>query len=272
LAGQGESEEEIMNQKGTYIDGRMLCLGIAKAVSRSEEPLLCLIKQNKLTLVAVSGLRLVVSQDARLPRPVEGSIAFVIPPLVAEMLACETVCRQTGVELLMRGQDVSMRLIDALGKYELRWKSDFATFKGPEAFAQMIQAPRTVVSVPHLRFSDAAHQAVAKLGYIHADRQIPPNKLAILIDLNLGRLLVDGEEIAATEHRRFYFDPRLVIRALEFLKEETLRVGITALPGDTRRGYLSLISKDGEWTVHCSLLSIGKDTQRLYPLSSRRNR
>jgi len=258
-----------MNQRGTYIDGKMLCRGIAKAVSRSEEPLLCLIKENKVTLVAVSGLRLVVSQDARLPRPVDGSIAFVIPPLVAEMLACETVCQQTGVELVMRGQDVTVRLIDALGKYELRWRSDFASFTGPEAFAQMVQAPRTVVSVPHLRFSDAAHQAVAKLGYMHADRQIPPNKLAILIDLNLGRLLVDGEEIATTEHRRFYFDPRLVIRALEFLKEETLRVGITALPGDTRRGYLSLISRDGEWTVHCSLLSIGKDTQRLYPLSSR---
>lgn len=261
-----------MDQRGTYIDGKVLCTGIAKAVSRSEEPLLCLLREHKMTLVAVSGLRLVVSQDAHLSTPVVGNIAFVIPPLIAEMLACETVCGQTGVEVVLRGQDVVVRLIDSLGKYELRWKSDFATFKGPEAFAQMIRLPRTVVSVPHLRFSDAAHQAVAKLGYMHADRQIHPNKLAILIDLNLGRLLVDGEEIAATEHRRFYFDPRLVIRALEFLKEDTLRVGITPLPGDARRGYLSLISRDGEWTVHCALLSIGKDTQRLYPLGSRRDR
>lgn len=261
-----------MDQKGIYIDGNVLCAGIAKAVSRSEEPLLCLIREHQMTLVAVSGLRLVVSQDAQLSTPVVGNIAFVIPPLVAEMLACETVCRQTGVEVVLRGQDVVVRLIDSLGKYELRWKSDFATFRGPEAFAQMVHPPRTVVRVPHLRFSDAAHQAVAKLGYMHADRQIHPNKLAILIDLNLGRLLVDGEEIAATEHRRFYFDPRLVIRALEFLKEESLRVGITPLPEDARRGYLSLISRDGEWTVHCALLSIGKDTQRLYPLSSRRDR
>jgi hypothetical protein len=261
-----------MDHKGTYIDGNVLCAGIAKAVFRSEEPLLCLIRENQMTLVAVSGLRLVVSQDARLTRPVVGNLAFVIPPLVAEMLACETVCSQTGVELALHGQDVVVRLIDPLGHYELRWKSDFAKFKGPEAFAQMVRPPRTVVSVPHLRFSDAAHQAVAKLGYIHADRQIHPNKLAILIDLNLGRLLVDGEEIAATERRRYYFDPRLVIRALEFLKEETIRVGITALPGDARRGYLSLISRDGDWTVHCALLSIGKDTQRLYPLSSGRSR
>lgn len=261
-----------MDRKGTYIDGKMLCTGIAKAASRSEEPLLCLIRENRITLVAVSGLRLVVSQDARLPNAVAGNVAFVIPPLVAEMLSCETICSQAGVELVVHGQDVTVKLIDPLGKYELRWKSEFATFKGPEAFPKMVQVPRTVVSVPHLRFSDAAHQAVAKLGYIHVDREIPPNKLAILIDLNLGRLLVDGQEIAATEHRRFYFDPRLVIRALEFLKEETLRVGITALPGDTRRGYLSLISRDGAWTVHCALLSIGTDTQRLYPLSSSRNR
>jgi hypothetical protein len=107
---------------------------------------------------------------------------------------------------------------------------------------------------------------------MHADRRINPTKLAILIDLNFGRLLVDGEEIVTTESHRYYFDPRLVIRALEFLKEETLRVGITPLPINRRRGYLSLLSKDGDWQVHCALLSIGQDTQRLYPLSPGRNR
>ncbi len=260
-----------MDQR-TYIDGKILCTGIARAVFRSEQPLLCLVRENRITLVAVAGLRLVVSRDARLPTPVAGNLAFIIPPLVADLLACETVCNQAKVELMLQGQDVIARLTDSMGKYELHWKSDFAAFSGPEEFAQMVQPPRTVVSVPSLRFSDAAHQAVAKLGYIHADRQINPNKLAILLDLNLGRLLVDGEEIATTERRRYFFDPRLVIRALEFLKEDTLRVGITPLPGDIRRGYLSLMSSDGEWTVHCALLSIGKDTQRLYPLSPARNR
>jgi hypothetical protein len=101
---------------------------------------------------------------------------------------------------------------------------------------------------------------------MHASQQISPTKLAMLVDLNFGRLRVDGEVIVTTESRRFFFDPRLVIRAMEFLKEETIGVGITPLGADARRGCLSLLSTDGDWTVHCALLSIGRDTQRLYPL------
>lgn len=261
-----------MQEKRMYIDGKMLCAGVQKASSRTEEHLLCLIKADKITLVAVSGLRLVVSWEARLRNPASGNLAFLIPPLVARVLSYEAVCAQVGIEFTMQGQHAAAKLTDHLGSYEIRWQSDFSTFKGPAEFAHLIQAPSTLVSVPHLRFSDASHQAVAKLGYMHADRQINPTKLAILIDLNFGRLLVDGEEIVTTESHRYYFDPRLVIRALEFLKEETLRVGITPLPTNHRRGYLSLLGRDDDWTVHCALLSIGQETQRLYPLSPGRNR
>jgi hypothetical protein len=261
-----------MQEKRTYVNGKMLCAGIQKAASRTEEPLLCLIKENKITLVAVSGLRLVVSWEARIREPAPGNLAFLIPPLAAKLLSYEGICAHVGIGFTMQGQHVTAQLADRVDSCEFRWQSDYSSFKGPAEFAHLIQAPRTLVNVPHLRFSDASHQAVAKLGYMHADRRISPTKLAILIDLNFGRLLVDGEEIVTTESHRYYFDPRLVIRALEFLKEETLRVGITPLPSNHRRGYLSLLSKDGDWTVHCALLSIGQDTQRLYPLSPGRNR
>ncbi|MGD9144064.1 MAG: hypothetical protein PVI80_00755 [Anaerolineae bacterium] len=261
-----------MQEKRTYVDGKTLCMGVQKASSRTEEPLLCLIKADRLTLVAVSGLRLVVSWEAQLREPAPGNLAFLIPPLAARFLSNEGICAQVGIGFTMQGQQVTAQLSDHTGDYEFRWRSDFSSFKGPAEFAHLIQAPRTLVNVPHLKFSDASHQAVAKLGYMHADRRISPTKLAILIDLNFGRLLVDGEEIVTTESHRYYFDPRLVIRALEFLKEETLRVGITPLPTNHRRGYLSLLSQDGDWRVHCALLSIGQDTQRLYPLSPGRNR
>ena len=101
---------------------------------------------------------------------------------------------------------------------------------------------------------------------MHATRQISPTKLAMLVDLNYGRLRIDGEVIATTQNRRFFFDPRLVIRALEFLRQGIIEVGITPLPGEERRGYLSLQTIEGEWKVRCALLSIGKDTQKLYPL------
>ena len=144
-------------------------------------------------------------------------------------------------------------------------------FPAPEAFSQLIQVPEALVEVPHLRFSDAVHQAVAKLGRMEAEEQVAPTKLAILIDLDFGRLRVEGEEIVTTASHQFYFDPRLVIRTLEFLKEKTFRVGISPLSGG-RRGYLSVVSDHDGWTMHCALLSIGTDTQQLYPLPPGRNR
>jgi len=261
-----------VEKKQALVDGGVLCTGIQKAMSCTSEPLLCFIRKRKITLVAVSGLRLVITWEARLSQAPDENLAFLLPPIVADLLSCKTVCDQGEILLATRGQSAIARLTDHLGSYDLHWKSDLASFSGPRELANILQAPRELVSVLHLSFSDVAHQAVAKLGCMHATRQINPTKLAMLVDLNFGRLRVDGEVIVTTQSRRFYFDPRLVIRALEFLKEETIGVGIAPLRGEERRGCLSLLSTDGEWTVHCALLSIGRDTQKLYPLPPGRNR
>lgn len=260
-----------MNHHSLQIDGQRLCKGLQQAVSRSEEPILCLIKADTIRFVAVSGLRLIISWQTRLSEPAPANLAFVIPPFVAELLAGEVVCSQGSVELAVRGQDLIAHFTDHLGSYEVGWKSDLSHFPAPEAFGQIIVVPDALIEVSYLRFSDATHQAVAKLVHMEADEQINPTKLAILIDLDFGRLRVDGEEIVTTAARQYYFDPRLVIRALEFLKNRNLQVGITPLPGE-RQAYLSLLAEGDDWTTHCSLLSIGKDTQQLYPLPAGRDR
>lgn len=261
-----------MEKKQVVVDGTVLCTGIQTATSCTSESLLCLVRKSGIMLVAVSGLRLVISWEARLAQPPAENLTLLLPPVVAELLSCKTVCDQAKVVLATRGHSAIARLTDHRGNYDLHWKSDLASFSGPRELAYLLQAPRALVNVSHLSFSDAAHQAVAKLGCMHATKQINPTKLAMLVDLNFGRLRVDGEVIVTTQSRRFFFDPRLVIRALEFLKEETISVGITPLRGEERRGCLSLVSTDAEWTVHCALLSIGKDTQKLYPLPPGRNR
>jgi hypothetical protein len=254
-----------------YIDGTALCTGVQHATSRSEEPVLCLIKADTITFVAVSGLRLIISWRTKLPKPVAGNFAFVIPPLIAELLSCEAICAQVGVEFGLQAGQAIARLTDHLGSYDIRWKSDVGAFPAPEAFGHLIQIPEALVEVSHLKFSDATHQAVANLVQMESEEQISRSKLAILIDLDFGRLRVEGEEIVTKEAHQFYFDPRLVIRALEFLKENTLRVGITPLMAG-RRAYLSLVCDQDGWTIHCALLSIGMDTQKLYPLPPGRNR
>jgi hypothetical protein len=260
-----------MEEQHLRIDGNVLCKGLELASSRSAEPILCLIRSDAIRFIAVSGLRLIVSWETRLRQPVDGGLTFIVPPLVAELLSAEAICSQVEVALAMRGQAVITRLTDHLGDYEIRWKSDLASFPAPEAFGQLIAVPDALMDVPYIRFSDAIHQAVAKLVRIEADEQINPSKLAILIDLDFGGLRVNGEEIVTAESRRYYFDPRLVIRALELLKQRNLRVSITPLGGQ-RRAYLSLLSQEEAWSVHCSLLSIGLDTQRLYPLPPGRDR
>lgn len=261
-----------MEEKRAVVAGAVLCAGIQKATSCSSEPLLCLVRRSGIMLVAVSGLRLVVSWEAGLSRFPAQNVVFMVPPTVAGLLSSEAICGEVQVELVTRDHLAIARLTDRWGSYDLAWKSDLASFSGPRELAYLIQEPRGLVNVPHLNFSDAAHQAVAKLGCMHASRRISPTKLAMLVDLNYGRLRVDGEVIVTTQSRRYFFDPRLVIRALEFLREGIIGVGITPLPGGDRRGYLSLQTTDAEWRVHCALLSIGKDTQKLYPLPAVRNR
>lgn len=261
-----------MEEKQAVVDGAVLRTGIHKASSCTSEHLLCLVRKTRIMFVAVSGLRLVVSWGARLPQAPTENLALLLPPLAAELLSCEAVGDQAGVVLTTRGQSALARLTAHSGSCDVHWKSDLTSFSGPRELADLLQVPLELVSVPHLSFSDAAHQAVAKLGCMHATKQINPTKLAMLVDLNYGRLRVDGQVIVTTQSRRFFFDPRLVIRALEFLKEGTIEVGITPLRGEERRGYLSLLSTEGEWTVLCALLSIGKDTQKLYPLPPVRNR
>jgi hypothetical protein len=260
-----------MEEQHFSVDGRTLAKGLQQASARSEEPILCLIKSNTIKFVAVSGLRLIISRETRLGQPVAGSVAFVVPPLIADLLSGDVTLSQMAVGFTMQGTNVSARLTDHLGSYEVRWQLDIAAFPAPEAFGQIVRVPDALLEVSYIKFSDALHQAVAKLVRMEADEQISPTKLAILIDLDFGGLRIEGEEIVMADSRQYYFDPRLVIRALEFLKQRNLRVSVTPLPG-RQRAYLSLLAEEEGWTVHCSLLSIGKETQKLYPLPPGRNR
>lgn len=258
-------------QNRLYIEGNLLSTGIRKATSRSEDPILCLIKPDTIKFVALSE-QLTISWEAQLPQPAQGHLVFLIPPLVAQLLSSEAVRSQVGVEVITHGEDVVARLIDHLGHYEICWKSDLTTFPAPPEFSDLIKVPKALIDVLYIKIADATHEAVAKLVHMEADEQIHRTKLAILIDLDFGRLCVDGQEIVGIESSRYYFDPRLVIRALECIRDRIVHVGVTPSKRGGRRAYLSLLATQDVWTVHCALLSIGRDTQMLYPLPPGRGR
>jgi hypothetical protein len=260
-----------MEYKSVRVAGQVLSTGIRQAIARSEDSLICFVKPDSIRFVAVSGLRMVVSWETQLQPPATGSSVFLVPPMIADLLMSESVRSQSSVEISRRGKDVLLRLVDHLGSHEIRWKSDLASFPAPPEFSELLKVPDVLIDVPYLRISDAIHQAVAKLVRLESDEQVSQSKLAILIDLDFGRLSVNGQEIVVGKSRQYYFDPRLVIRALEVIKDRTIRVGISPIQ-DVPRAYLSFLAEQEGWTVQCSLLSIGTDTQKLYPLPPGRNR
>jgi len=258
-----------VTEKRVFLDGNILWSGVTQAISRSQDPVLCIIRPSDVTFAAVSGLRLVVSWQFQLSETLPVGAVFVIPPTIASFLMAEAV--RTRVELAIRGRAVTLALQDEMGRYELRWHSDVASFPAPQAFNRMLIVPDNLVEVSYISISDAAHRAVAKLATMESVEQIHRTKLAILVDFSRSRLVINGQEILSGPQARYYFDPRLIIRALEFLKTDTVRVGVTPLLGVNHRGFLSIVTEQNGYRVHCALLSIGMATQKLYPLPPGRN-
>jgi len=216
-----------------------------------------------MNFVAPGGLRLVVLWQFDLKRSLSDSAVFTIPPMIASFLASEAI-RNT-IEIEVDEDMVTVVTQDRWGRYELRWPSDVSAFSAPEEFSRLLARPSHLTEVSYLHLSDIVHEAVAKLVPMESERQIHPTKLAVLIDFGSPTLRVDGQEIEVGTRNQYYFDPRLIIRALEFIKSDTVQVGLTKVTEPTR-AFLSILAKQDDYTIHCALLSIGVDTQRLYPL------
>jgi len=245
------------------VDGDVLWTGIRRAASRTKEPILCILKGKAMNFVAPGGLRLVVLWQFDLKRSLSDSAVFTIPPMIASFLATEAI-RNT-IEIEVDEDMVTVVTQDRWGRYELRWPSDVSAFTAPEEFSRLLARPSHLMEVSYLHLSDIVHEAVAKLVPMESERQIHPTKLAVLIDFGSPTLRVDGQEIEVGTRNQYYFDPRLIIRALEFIKSDTVQVGLTKVTEPTR-AFLSILAKQDDYTIHCALLSIGVDTQRLYPL------
>ncbi len=247
----------------------MVRLGLRRAMARSSTAVLCVVQSRSIRMVGVSGRRLVVSWEHALMGP--GAAAgrpvqyFIFPPLIVQLLIGSAAQNLTRMRLGMAGKDVCLTMTDSGGSYELRWRADPNSFEAPPELAHMLTVPDGLIEVSYLSLSDAAHQAVANLVMLHATQDVPPNKLAILVDFSPSKLVLNGQTILHGLRGRHFFDPRLIIRALEFIKARTVRVGVNPIPG-TSRAVLTMLAEQEDWRVHCSLLSIGPDTQKLYPL------
>jgi hypothetical protein len=251
-------------------DGRLLWEGVRRASHCSEEPILGIAMGGHLTFVASSSIRLFVSWRFPLSAVEHVPFVFGIPPMIVDHLISAPAYRDSMVTLALNGKEVSLLSSDEAGPYELRWRFDLNQFPAPPEMSRLLVPSSHLIRLDHLALSDSVHQAVAKLVDIESGQGIHRTKLAILLGLTHGHLVVDGREIHPQTIDEYYFDPRLIIRALEYVHARQIEVGITEL--GSRRASFSIVERQPDCVTHCALLSIGLDTQRLYPLPPRARR
>jgi len=233
-------------------------------MTRSRDALLCVAGPRSIRFIGISSPRMMVSWEHPLTGP-DSPQFYVLPPLVTHLLTSALGQELARITLGTAGKSVTLGMTDEHGQYEMRWPADLRQFLAPPEFSHMLAMPKGMVTINYLSLADAAHQAVADLVNMQSAQNIPADKLAILVDFSASRLTLDGRTIVHGTSGTFYFDPRLIIRALEVIKSNILRVGMTPLP-TAHRAVLTLVADQGDWHVQCALLSIGADTQKLYPL------
>jgi hypothetical protein len=250
------------------LDGQVLWDAVRQASIHSDVSILGIAQGHNLTFVALNGANLVISWRFRLPMPAGGSSVFLIPPMIAGHLL--TALPQIGgpVDLTLNRHEASLTAHDEVGRYELRWRYDLHGFPAPPGMSNLLEPPSTLIRLTYLDLADSIHQAVAKLGAFESQQPIHRTKLAIQICLSDGRLIVDGQEIGDQAPSVYYFDPRLLVRALECVRTAQVEVGLSQL--DSQRGYLSLVDHQPDCVMHCTLLSISLNMPWLAPLPSGR--
>jgi len=257
-----------MNLLPVQIEPRVMRIGLKRAMTGSRDNLLCVIGPTSVRFIGIGGLRMMVSWEHALSGPAQARVC-VFPAFVSRLLTGALSQEITQAALSIAAQETVLEFADKDGPYALHWPADLRQFLAPPEFAHMLAVPKHMLNLSYLSLSDAAHQAIAKLVNLQAMRNLPTEKLAILVDFSIRRLVLDGRPIVPGVTGAFYFDPRLIIRALELIKSSTLHVSVAPLPV-AHRAVLTILADQDNWRVHCALLSIGLDTQKLYPLPAER--
>jgi len=257
-----------MNLPPTVIDPQVMRTGLKRTMTRSQGPLLCILRLASIRFIRMSGMRMLVSWEHTIAGPPSPQ-HYVFPVLVTWLLASTLGRELTHITLSTAGKATVLGMEDEHNQHQLRWRTDLRQFLAAPEFAQMVAAPKGMITLSYLSLSDAAHEAVANLVNLQSMHNIPSEKLAVLVDFSSSLLTLAGRTVGLGARGAYYFDPRLIIRTLEIIKSKTLQVGITPLPVGHRAVLTMMANQDGG-RVQCALLSIGMETQRLYPLPPER--
>jgi hypothetical protein len=258
---EGESVGIAPTARHISLSGKPFWDGVKDVVNRFQEPILGVVHGHTLTFVALRAASLAVSWSYSLPAGISEPFFFGIPPLIAGHLAKHPVSGMGDVRIGVQGGDVSLVSQDVSGEYELRWRFDLSQFPAPPELGRLLTPPRSMVSANYLQVADAVHGAVADLAVMESRGRIHRTQLALVFDLVGTDVRASACEVQVGVEGQYYFDPRLVMRAIEFVGAERIELGLTAL--SPSRAFLSLVERRLDRVTHCALLSMGSETSRL---------
>ncbi len=238
-----------------YLNPRIMRQGLSWAQSWSSGPVLCIVTPESTRFQVASERRFLASwewpEDTGSP-----ACFFLIPPFIARTLSGHPAHSITSLRARTHHTRVAITVRDKNGEYVVQWRWQAPDFEAPPFFDRMAQPPsdqlerRTFIAM-----ADAIHLAIANLGRLEALEQIKRHNLAIAVDFSPGHLKIDGQPITLGHDRRYYFDPRLIVRGLEVARGKHIGFSVQETPV-AGQSILHMTSERDNWRVECALLSL----------------
>ncbi|MBN2469933.1 MAG: hypothetical protein JXN59_04335 [Anaerolineae bacterium] len=238
-----------------HLNPRIMRQGLSWAQSWSNGPVLCVVTPESTRFQIVSERRFLASWEW-MEETGSDSHFFLIPPFVARTLSGHPAYSITSLRVRVHRTRVAITVRDKNGEYVVQWHWKAADFEAPPFFDLMSDSPSDLLErKTFITMADAIHLAIANLGRLEALEQINRHNLAIAVDFSPGHFKIDGQPITLGHERRYYFDPRLIVRGLEVARGKHIGFAITQTPV-TGQSILHMISDRDNWRVECALLSL----------------
>lgn len=238
--------------------------GIGWAQSWTKGMILCTLGDGWMRLIAVDDERFLACWSFPMPEQVERHF-FLIPKFVAKTLSGPAAWDANGLEVIIHRNVVGLILREAKEEFRLQWRWSQDSFISPRYFSQMSQPPELIIQTPYITVADVIHLAIHNLVNSTMVGDMLQNEKAILIDFMPGQINVDGESIMSGQsHARYYFNPKLVVRGLEIVREKVIGVAMQSI----KRGSESILyftSQRENWQLHCSIVSTATLQQPAQP-------
>ena len=143
------------NSQTIALDPQVVRVGLKRAMARSRDAVLCIVRSHSVRFIGVSGWRLLVSWEhalagsgAQVERPPH---YYLFPSLVVQLLAGNAAQDITRIMLGMAGKDVCLTMTDASSSsYELRWRANPQSFHAPPELMHMLTPPAGLIEINYL--------------------------------------------------------------------------------------------------------------------------